>query len=165
MDKANVQVALYAAELAKYCADVFVDEKLVAYDEADNPYARHLDPGDPDDYDFLARVNNSSHPYDYEGVKHPEKVVNLHQGTAEDVARYAGGPVDPEDLQLMVEVEIAATEATQMRKLLDGRMFNLVARREMIGYDLYVANCPPLANWRHEAGGPQTFTLVVKHRV
>ena len=166
MDKTAAQLGLYAAELAKYCADVFVDEKLVAYEEADNPYPRHLDPGDPDDYDFLAKVNKSAHRYDYEGVKHPEKVVQVHQGTDEDIARYAGASVYPEDLKLMAEVEIAAVDAGRMRELIDGRMFNLMSRREMIGCDLYVVHRLPLrGSAEMPRTGPQTMTIVVKHLV
>jgi hypothetical protein len=163
MDKADAQLGIYAAELAKYCADCFVDEKLVPYDEPDNLCARHLDPLDPDDYALLSKINLSDHPYDYEGVKYPEKVVRVHQGTAEDVTRYAGASVYPEDLKLMVEVEIAATEATRLRELLDGRMFNLMSRREMIGCDLYVVHRLPLISTEVDATAPQTMTIVVKH--
>jgi hypothetical protein len=163
MDKSEVQLGLYAAELAKYCAEAFVDKKFVAYNEADNPYARRLDTRGLDD-DFLEAAHKSGRPYKYEGVLHPEKVVQVRQGTDEDFARYAvEGRVYPADMKLMVEVEIAMADATRMREFLDGLMFNLIARHEGIGYDLYVVHRLPLVSNEVDATAPQTMTIVVKY--
>jgi hypothetical protein len=167
----RIALGLYAAEITEFLAEELTQDDFVSYDEADNPFYR-MPPVDltGENYDnFIALTKKAGRPFKFEGVLHPEKVLSVHPGSPAEIEKYTKiEGLYPEDLQLIAEFEIDPKDSQRLYEKMNGLWFNLVFRKEEVGFDVYAVHAMPLGigavNEEIIHKHMQTFTLIVRHQ-